>query len=300
MKKQQQQPPELKLAVAPTALVVQRLSIVPEGEQRTALERIDGYVASLPAFLEGAAMILEGAQTFEVHDDTSAQTADIIQDELKAELKDWDNRRLSVTRPIDDLKTYIVGLPKPGMEPRLKAIQVYQGKIGAYRTKKRQEELAAQREAERLLREEKERLEAAARKRDEDAQRLKTKAAQDRAAADAERLREQAAFVPESVAIASSGESLSASTAALVWEGSIPLCDACQAADQKRPDPKRRCIHNEKLALQTILSKHDEWWEVISFAPAGLNAMSRKYRDTLELPGLKFEGRESFRAKPRR
>lgn len=283
-----------------TALVIRRLSLVPEGAHDTALTIVDQFALAAPTFTDNSEALVTAAEQFEVNDQVASQLADDIQDGLKNEIKEWDEKRLTVTRPIDDLKNYITGLIETGIESRRKAIGIYQGKISALRTKVREAELLAQREAERVLAAERAKLEEEARKREEKAQTLRTEAGRQKAAEDAQRLREQAAMVPESVAIASSGPLTSSSSIAQPWEGSIRLCDACEAADKKRHDPKRECPHNRKLAVASILAKWDEWGGVITFKPAGLNDMAKKYKDTLTLPGLTFEQRDSFRSKPRK
>jgi len=290
-------------AQASTALVLQpgQSEALEKWDQfRTFSEAlVDAGTTFFQPFVEESITALADAECFEVDSQTTSQTADIVQDGLKRANKDWNEERLSVTRSLDKLISQVSAIPKPGLENNQKAITILQQKISAYRAKVREAEQLAQREAERLLREERERLEAEARKREADAAKLRTKAAQQRAADDAARLREEAALVPESVAVATSAPALAVSTTAQLWEGTIPLCSICQAAEKRRPDPKRECPHNKKLALQAILAKWDEWSDVVTLKPAGLNAMARKYSDTLELPGLKFTPRDSYRSKGR-
>lgn len=304
-----------------TALVVRRLSLVPQGAEKSALELIDEFALAAPSFTEGSEALVTAAENFTVSHQIESQLADDIQDELKRENKDWDGRRLGVTRTLDDLKTYIIGLIKDGITNREKAVAIYQGKISTYRRIVREEEQAKQREAERVLAEERRRLEEEARMKAEEARRqeerarnLKTAEARQKAEVarqqaedDAQRLREQAEMVPESVALSTSGPVTSASSIAETWEGRIPLCDACKAAQQRRMDPNRQCPHNRKLAVEAILARWEEWGSVIEFRQGssrdgrrGMDDMARKYKDTLAIPGFEFAPADSFRSKSRK
>lgn len=234
--------------------------------------------AEITLIATGSDGILVAAQEYVVDSEPSFQVADDIQAQLKAEAKAINDKRMEFTRPLDALKAQWLDFFKPAIESRTQAVKVYQDKLSYYRMAQRQKAEAAQREAERLLREEREAKEAEARQLEERAAKLKTPAAQERLMHEADEIRQVAAMMPESVALADSAPQTVASNVAEIWEvESIP----------------------DTSAYLRWLANHPEWHCVLGFKAAEHNRLAKQFH-VIGVPGVRFKQRDSFRSKPRR
>jgi len=177
----------------------------------TLMTRFDSFLVSAHKTVDESAGDLKWAEEFIVDSEPSFQVASTMMNELKQKAKDLDNARLEITRPIDDFKNQFTSAVKPALENYGQAVKVYTDRMRSFQRKRDEEEAKRQREAEAKLREGREKLEAEARKREEAAAKLKTVKAQQKALAEAETLRQTAAVIPESVALAPSLRSESSS-----------------------------------------------------------------------------------------
>lgn len=225
----------------------------------------------------GSDRILVAAQEFEIISEPSFQVADSIQAQLKAEAKQINEKRMSFTRPLDALKEQWMDFFRPAVNAREQAARIYQQKMSQYRSAARKMAEAAQREAERLLKEEHDKKEAEARKLEERAAKLKTPAAAEKLMSQADEIRQVAAMMPESVALAASEPKTVASNVAEIWEVE-------QVEDMS--------------AYLRWLADHPEWHCVLNFKAAEHNRLAKQFH-AIGVPGLRFGKRDSFRSKSR-
>lgn len=217
------------------------------------------------------------AQDCVVDSEVVFQVADSIQAQLKAEAKAINEKRMEFTRPLDALKDQWMKFFAPAINARHQAISIYQQKMSSYRAAERQRAEAAQREAERLLREDRERKEAEARKLEAKAASLKTPARQEALMRGADEIRAAAAMMPESVALAASEPKTVASNVAEIHE-------VKEITDTS--------------AYLRWLADHPEWHCVLNFKAAEHNRLAKQFH-AIGVPGLKFGKRDSFRSKSR-
>lgn len=225
----------------------------------------------------GSDAILSAAQCFTVDSEPSFQVADEIQARLKAEAKQINDKRMEFTRPLDALKAQWLDFFRPAINAREQASRIYQSKLSAYRGAARQIAEIAQREAERLLRVEQESKEAEARKLEAKAAKLKTPAAAEKLMNQADGIRQVAAMMPESVALAASEPKTVASNVAEIWE-----------VEQIEDMP----------TYLRWLADHPEWHCVLNFKAAEHNRLAKQFH-AIGVPGVKFGKRDSFRSKAR-
>lgn len=231
----------------------------------------NALVANSDRFVQTAADLV-------VDSEASFQFADSLQADWKAEAKQINDKRMELTKPLDAIKKLWMDFFAPAIEGRTKGVRLLQDKMSAFRMAERNKALAAQREAERLLREERERQEAEARRLEVKAAKLKTVAAQERAAQQAAEIRQVAAMMPETVALSAPEPVTVASNVAQVWKGEVV---------------------NTAEFLQWLVSR-PEWFSVIEFKQAELNRMAKQFSITLAVPGTRFFQEDSFRSKSRR
>lgn len=229
----------------------------------------------ITSIASGADAILDAAEGFMIDSEPSFQVADEIQARLKAEAKRINEKRMGFTRPLDALKEQWLEFFRPAVNARIEAAGLYQKKMSLYRGAARMIAQAAQREAERLLREEREAKEAEARKLEEKAAKLKTPAASERLMNQADEIRQVAAMMPESVALAASEPKTVASNVAEIWE-----------VEQIEDLP----------AYLRWLADHPEWHCVLNFRAAEHNRLAKQFH-AIGVPGLRFGKRDSFRSK---
>lgn len=225
----------------------------------------------------GSDAILVAARSFTIDSEPFFQVADEVQCRLKAEAKQINEKRMEFTRPLDALKEQWMEFFRPAISARERAVRIYQQKMSDYRGAARKVALVAQREAERMLREEREKKEAEARKLEERAAKLKTPAAAEKLMNQADEIRQAAALMPESVALAASAPQTVASNVAEIHEVE-------QIEDMS--------------AYLRWLADHPEWHCVLNFKAAEHNRLAKQFH-TIGVPGVKFGKRDSFRSKPR-
>lgn len=258
------------------ALAVRDLAIATNGQE---LSLIDQFSIATNEYIAETEAALESAKSFtsEVeYSEAAFQVADQLQDDLKRKIKEWEDKRTPITRPLNKLVTLLVA--KLGNDNLQEAVALYQARNRAYTREQRVIAEEAQRRAEALARQEREKLEAEARKRETDAAKLKTKAAQDRAMQDAANLRQTAQMVPETFAMSAPAPQTVASNVAQVWKGEI----------------------TDKAAFLQWLISRPEWFTVLDFKQAELNRMAKQFSDTLNIPGVRFSQEDSYRSKSRR
>ncbi len=234
--------------------------------------------SEMNTLVTGSDRLVTEAESFVVDSEVTFQLADEIQNTLKDEAKTINSKRLDFTRPLDALKTQWMEFFRPAVDGRTKAAAVYQGKMSAYSREQRAIAEAAQRQAEELARKEREKLEAQARERDEAAAKLKTRAGREKAAREAEELRQTAQMMPETFAVSAPAPATVASNVAQVWKGEVS---------------------NVAEFLQWLATR-PEWFTVLDFKPAELNRMAKQFSNTLKVPGTRFYQEDSFRSKGRR
>ena len=227
----------------------------------------------------GSDAILTTAQEYVIDSEPLFQVADAIQAQLKAEAKAVNEKRMTFTRPLDALKEEWIAFFRPAVNAREQAVRIYQQKMSQFRAQERQKALLAQQEAERVLREQKERQEAEARKLEAHAAALKTPARAEALMREADELRQAAAMMPESVALAVSAPATVASSVSEPWivEGFTDL---------------GMFLH--------WLADHPEWHSILNLK-TDTRAMNR-FADqchVLEIPGVKFKQKDVFRSKSR-
>lgn len=225
----------------------------------------------------GSDAILVAAQGYEIATEVEFQFADSIQAQLKAEAKQINEKRMEFTRPLDALKEQWIDFFRPAVNAREQASRIYQQKMSGYRTIKRLEAEAAQRESERILREQREQQEAEARKLEEKAAKLKSPARAEALMQQADEIRQAAAMMPESVALAAAEPKTVASNVAEIWEV------------EKVEDTS---------AYLRWLADHPEWHCVLNFKAAEHNRLAKQFY-AIGVPGLRFGKRDSFRSKAR-
>lgn len=244
---------------------------------RDSAARLDGFILDSLRFTEEAAAILKGAGEFVVDSEAAMQVADVAQAELKKDVTTWEAKRLSLTRPLDDLKSAVMDPSRDGVINRKAAIGVYQQKVSAFRAQERHKALLAQQEAERVLREQKERQEAEARRLEAHAATLKTPSRAEALMREADDLRAAAAMMPESVALAASAPATVASSVSEPW-----IVDSFTDVG--------KFLH--------WLADHPEWHSILKLEP-NTRPMLR-FADqchVLEIPGVKFKQKDVFRSK---
>lgn len=227
----------------------------------------------------GSDLILTSAQECVVDSEPSFQLADEIQAQLKAEAKQINEKRMEFTRPLDSLKEQWVKFFCPAVNAREQAVRIYQQKMSTFRAQERQKALLAQQEAERVLREQKERQEAEARKLEAKAASLKTPSRANELMREADDIRQAAAMMPESVALAVSAPATVASSVSEPW-----IVESFTDVG--------KFLH--------WLADHPEWHFILNLR-TDTRAVNR-FADqchVLEIPGVKFKQKDVYRSKSR-
>lgn len=268
-------PTSLALTDNPALVAVHtKLESVRENE-----DRLNQFILEALVFTEESAAVLKSAGEFPVDSESALQVADVIQAGLKQDVSTWEDRRLGITRPLDDLKAAVMDPLRDGIINRKVAIDLYQSKISAYRRELKIQAEKAQREAERIVQEQKEKQLAEARKLDERASKLKNLERAESLMREADEIRQAVAMTPDSVALAVSAPATVASSVSEPWivEGF--------------PDEK---------AFRHWLADHPEWWAI---APLKLDTRPmNRFADqchVLDIPGVKFRQKDVFRSKAR-
>lgn len=241
------------------------------------LSRFDAFILGAEAKVAESQQHLDNANGITVDSEAAFIMMDTILATAKRIDKANEDERLALTRPIDDFKAQFLAADRPAHSNYAGVINVCTKKMSDYRGAARMIAQVAQREAERMLREEREKKEAEARKLEERAAKLKTPAAAERLMNQADEIRQAAALMPESVALAASAPQTVASNVAEIHEVE-------QIEDMS--------------AYLRWLADHPEWQCVLNFKAAEHNRLAKRFH-AIGVPGLKFGRRDSFRSKPR-
>ncbi len=239
------------------------------------MSRFNAFLMKAHETSESSVDQLATATGFVVDSEAAFHVADTVQTEMKAAVKQLNDERLQITRPIDDFKQQFLDAAKPAIDNFTAAAKCYTDQMSAYRRQQREKAEAARLESERLLRLERERQEAAARKLEEKAATLKTAAAQEKAKQEAAEIRQVAAMMPETVALSAPEPQTVASNVATIWKAEVL---------------------NPVEFIQWLITR-PEWMTCIQFKDAEMNRLARQMRDAIPVPGVKFTPEESYRSK---
>ena len=243
------------------------------------LNRFDAFIIAAEAKVKASEESLQTARGLIVDSEAAFILADTLMAAAKKTTKANDEERLELTRPIDDFKNQFLEADRPARDNYTAMIEICSEKMAEYRLIRRREREKAQLEAGRIIREQKERQEAEARKLEAKAASLKTPSRADALMREADEIRQAAAMMPESVALAASAPATAASSVSEPWivEGF--------------PDEK---------AFRHWLADHPEWWAICPLK-TDTRPMNR-FADqchVLEIPGVKFRQKDVFRSKSR-
>lgn len=242
------------------------------------VERADVFIANMADVVKRSESLVPTATDFMVTTEAEFQFADELRVELETQASSLDKQRMLITRPLDDLKSFIMDQVKPAIANNKAAALVYNRKALTYRAEQRAIAQAAQREAERIQRETQARLEEEARKREAAASKLKSEAGRKKAQEEAEALRQAAAMTPVVMAVSAPAPVTTASNVVEKWECEI-----------QNP--------SEFLAW---LAQHKEWQNIVTFGKGPLNRLASQYKDSLNIPGVRIYAEEGFRKKASR
>lgn len=241
------------------------------------LNRFDQFLIAAGDKIAESEQALASVKDLPVETEAGFIVVDSTLATLKKVNKALEDERLALTRPIDDFKAQFLNAVAPAHKNYAEAILVAGDKMSYYRMAQRQKALEAQRAAERMLREQREKQEAEARKLEERASRLKTPAAAEKLMNQADEIRQVAAMMPPSVALAASEPKTVASNVAEIW-------------DVERIEDMAAYLH--------WLADHPEWFEVLDFKAAGHKRLAKQFH-AIGVPGLQFGKKDSFRSKSR-
>lgn len=239
------------------------------------VERADNFIVSMAKIAAESESLVPAANEFVITSEAEFQFADEIAVELETSAKGDEALRMHVTRPIDDLKSYLMAAAKPSITNKRDAAAIYRRKALDFRRQEREKAEAARREAERIQRETQARLEAEAQKKEAAAAKLKTEAARHRAQEEADALRQAAIHTPVSMAVSAPAPQATASNIVEKWSATV----------------------TNKSEFLRWLADHPEWQNVVSFTVSGLSGVARQYKDTLPVPGVSITSSEAFRKK---
>jgi hypothetical protein len=150
----------------------------------------------------------------------------------------------------------------PAVTGRTNAVATYEMKMIKFRMEQQQKAQEAQKEAERLLQQQKEEQLTRAAKLEERAGLVKTEGAKQRLHAEAERIKEAAILMPETVAIAPAE----------------PQGTASDTRDNWKLEPKPGRMRDALLWL----ADHPEWWEMVDFKTAPSKRMAKQFHNAPE------------------
>lgn len=247
--------------------------------------KIDAFMVEMDEAAQRSESMIPTAEQFEVTNETEYDFADHMRVTLETEAKALNDRRLVLTRPLDDFKNAVTGATKILLDRSKAASAIWNRKaLVYYRT---QQEIAreAQREAEAEQRRKQEELNAAAAKREAEAAKLKTDAARARAQAEADALRRAAITTPTQMAESAPAPVSTSSNIVDKWLWEI----------QNWP------------TFCKWLGDHPEWLNekgnnniVVGAMKAAMNKFANHYADSIEIPGIRIWSEEAFRKKSQR
>lgn len=241
------------------------------------LNRFDAFILGADAKVAESQRQLDDAKGLMIDSEAAFIMMDVILATAKRVDKANEEERLALTRPIDDFKAQFLVADRPAHKNYVEVIGICTLKMSQYRGAARLVAEVARRDAERLLREDREAKEVEARKLEERAAKLKTPAAAEKLMNQADELRQVAAMMPESVALAASEPKTVASNVAEIHEVE-------QIVDMP--------------AYLRWLADHSEWHCVLSFKAAEHNRLAKQFH-AIGVPGVRFGQRDSFRSKAR-
>jgi len=242
------------------------------------VERADHFIVSMESIVADSEALVPAANQFTVTNEAEFQFCDELRVELESQAKNLEKQRMEITRPIDDLKAFLMSQVKPAIDNNKAAAQIYNRKALEFRRQERAKAEKARLEAERIQRETRLRLEAEARKKEEAANKLKTDKARQAKLEEAEALRQAAIHTPVSMAASAPAPVATASNVVEKWDATIT---------------------NQSEFLRW-LADHPEWQSVVTFTASGMGKIARQYKDTLPVPGVSITSSEAFRKKASR
>lgn len=263
----------MSTVIEPTALLSLR-----ETGPNSLVERADNFIVSMEKIVADSEALVPAANEFTVTNEAEFQFADEMRVELESQAKQLDSQRIGITRPIDDLKSYIMAQVKPAIDNNKSAAAIYNRKALDFRRAERQKAEEARREAEAEQRRKQEELRRAAEKREAEANKLKTEAARARAQAEADALKMAAEQTPIVMAVSAPVPVATASNVVEKWDAQV-----VNASDFLR-----------------WLADHPEWMNIVSFGKGPMNRLASQYKDTLPIPGVSITSSEAFRKKASR
>lgn len=249
------------------------------------VERADNFIISMGSIVADSEVLIPAANDFTVTTEAEFAFADELRVELESQAKQLEAQRMVITRPIDDLKSFLMSAVKPAIDNNKRAAAIYNAKALAFRRQEKAKAEAARLEAERIQRETQARLEAEAKKKEEAASKLKTDKARQAKMEEADALRQAAIHTPVSMAVSAPAPQATASNVVDKWLWNI----------------------DDFPAFIKWLTEHPEWLNkkgsnncVIGEKVAAMNKIVNHYADTLEIPGVRVWSEEAFRKKASR
>lgn len=218
-----------------------------------------------PATLARSEQLLVAAQTYVIDGEDMLEAAGQDLAAVRAAAKELEDRRLLITRPIDQAKAQVMALFEPAKKRLQQADNLLTNAIRNYRAKVEQERRLAEARAEEAARKEREKLER-------QAAQLEQKGKAEKAAA----LRDVAATVPTAVVLPEAGK-MSALTTRGTWKAEI----------------------TDKVELIKYIAANPQWAYLLEPDMAKLNGLARTQKENLALPGVKAKEVENFAANTR-
>lgn len=240
--------------------------------------KIDAFMVEMDELAKKSEALVPAAEAFEITSEVDFQFADDMRVALQTEAKKVNDKRLVLTRPLEDFKNAVVGATKILIDNSSTAAAIWNRKALTYLREQQEIAREAQRQAEAEQRRKQEELNAAAARREAEAAKLKTKAAQQKKLDEADALRQAAVTTPVQMAVSAPAPVSTSSNVVEKWE--------CEILDAS--------------AFLAWLSQHGEWQNIVSFGKGPMNRLAGQYKDSLEIPGVRIFAEESFRKKAQR
>jgi len=200
----------------------------------------------------GANSALRMAQTFVI---TGADDYSLAAEELRsasAKLKALEERRMSITRPMDAAKKAVMDLFRGPLAALEQAVDLYKRSMLAYDTEQARIAAEAKREAERLAQIERDRLAAEAAAREAEAQRERDRIAAEEAARAATAKAEQDRLAAEAAAAKAKGDAAAAEAAEAAAAKKREEDEAAAAAAEQKQADVTQAAALEVAAIQQV------------------------------------------------
>lgn len=238
--------------------------------------KIDAFMVEMDEAAQRSESLIPAAEQFEVTNETEYDFADHMRVTLETEAKALNDRRLVLTRPLDDFKNAVTGATKILLDRSKAASAIWNRKALIYYQAQQEIAREAQRKAEAEQRRKQEELNAAAARREAEAAKLKTDAARARAQAEADALRQAAIHTPVQMAVSAPAPQSGSSDVRDRWKWEV-----------------------ESVAeFLPWIAQHPEWHDVVTFTKGQMNTLAGKYKDSLTIPGVRIWSEEQFHKKP--